>query len=447
MFKRQISTSINEWYNNSKNALLIDGARQIGKTTTIQEFLKKNKKINYIEINLIENKLALEAFNTSKDSEDLLLRISSFTKTEMVENKTIIFVDEIQEAKDAITPIKFLIQNSKYRFIFSGSLLGIKMNEILSIPTGYLQVMQMYPMNFEEFIMALGTNSQIVSYLEKCFNNKEVVDPIIHKQFLNLFHIYLVVGGMPKAVSEFVNTRNIYKVNQVLNDIDSAYRYDISKYEKNNKLLIQEIYDLVPSELNSQNKRFILKNLNEKARFYKLETSFSWLKNSGIGLFVHNVKNPIYPLLASKERTLFKLFLSDVGLLTYKMYEGNQASILNEEVGNYGAIYEDVIAQELIAHNYNLFFHSNKKYGEIDFLIEENSKVIPIEIKSGKDYKRHSALNNLLNNDSFNLEKGYVFCNGNLELKNKVIYLPIYMVMFLKKEPLDKNQIIDINTF
>ena len=447
MLKRQISVSINEWYNNSKSALLIDGARQIGKTTTIQEFLKKNKKINYIEINLIENKLALEAFNTSKDSEDLLLRISSFTKTEMVENKTIIFVDEIQEAKDAITPIKFLIQNSKYRFIFSGSLLGIKMNEILSIPTGYLQVMQMYPMNFEEFIMALGTNSQIVSYLEKCFNNKEVVDPIIHKQFLNLFHIYLVVGGMPKAVSEFVNTRNIYKVNQVLNDIDSAYRYDISKYEKNNKLLIQEIYDLVPSELNSQNKRFILKNLNEKARFYKLETSFSWLKNSGIGLFVHNVKNPIYPLLASKERTLFKLFLSDVGLLTYKMYEGNQASILNEEVGNYGAIYEDVIAQELIAHNYNLFFHSNKKYGEIDFLIEENSKVIPIEIKSGKDYKRHSALNNLLNNDSFNLEKGYVFCNGNLELKNKVIYLPIYMVMFLKKEPLDKNQIIDINTF
>ena len=448
MFKRQISASINDWYNNSKTALLIDGARQIGKTTTIQEFLKKNKKINnYIEINLIENKLALEAFNTSKDSEDLLLRISSFTKTEMVENKTIIFIDEIQEAKDAITPIKFLIQNSKYRFIFSGSLLGIKMNEILSIPTGYLQVMQMYPMNFEEFIMALGTNSQTISYLEKCFKNKEVIDPIIHKQFLNLFHIYLVVGGMPKAVFEFVNTRNIYKVNQVLNDIDLAYRYDISKYEKNNKLLIQEIYDLIPSELNSQNKRFILKNLNEKARFYKLETSFSWLKNSGIGLFVHNVKNPIYPLLASKERTLFKLFLSDVGLLTYKMYEGNQASILNENVGNYGAIYEDVIAQELIAHNYNLFFHSNKKYGEIDFLIEENNKVIPIEIKSGKDYKRHSALNNLLNNDAFDLEKGYVFCNGNLELKNKVIYLPIYMIMFIKKEPRDKDQIIDINAF
>ena len=447
MFKRQISAAINEWYNNSKSALLIDGARQIGKTTTIQEFLKRNKKIDYIEINLIENKLALEAFNTSKDSEDLLLRISSFTKTEMVENKTIIFIDEIQEAKDAITPIKFLIQNSKYRFIFSGSLLGIKLNEILSIPTGYLQVIQMYPMNFEEFIMALDANAKTISYLEKCFKNKEIVDPIIHKKFLNLFHIYLVVGGMPKAVSEFVNTKNIYKVNQVLNDIDLAYRYDISKYEKNNKLLIKEIYDLIPSELNAQNKRFILKKLNEKARFYKLETSFSWLKNSGIGLFVHNVNNPTYPLLASKERTLFKLFLSDVGLLTYKMYEGNQASILNEDVGNYGAIYEDVIAQELIAHNYNLFFHSNKKYGEIDFLIEENNKVIPIEIKSGKDYKRHSALNNLLNNDLFGLEKGYVFCNGNLELKNKVIYLPIYMIMFIKKESRDKNQIIDINAF
>jgi len=193
----------------------------------------------------------------------------------MVKNETIISVDEIQETKNTITPIKFLIQNSKYRFTFSGSLLGIKLNEILSIPTGYLQVMQMYPMNFEEFIMALGTNSQTVLYLEKCFKNKEAVDTIIHKQFLNLFHIYLVVGGMPKAVFEFVNTRNIYKFNQVLNDIDLAYRYDISKYEKNNKLLIQEIYDLIPSELNSKNKRFILKNLNEKARFYKLETSFS----------------------------------------------------------------------------------------------------------------------------------------------------------------------------
>lgn len=443
MLKRKIIETIREWYKESKSALLIDGARQIGKTTIIKEFLKETKN-NVVELNLIENKLALEAFNTAKDSKDLLLKISSLSQTKMIENNTIIFIDEIQEAKDAITPIKFLIQNSKYRFIFSGSLLGIKMNEILSIPAGFLETIQMYPMDFEEFLWAIGKNLETIKYLKNCYEKVEPIDEIIHKKFLNLFHIYLVIGGMPKAVTTFVETNNIYNVNQNLKEIDQSYRFDISKYGEKDKLLIQDIYDLIPSELNAQNKRFILKNLNEKARFYQYDTSFTWLKNSGVGLFVYNVNNPTFPLLVSKEITLFKLFLSDIGLLTYKMYEGNQVSILNEYVGNYGSIYESVVAQELKAHNYNLYYHSNKKYGEIDFLIEKEHKVIPIEVKSGKDYKRHSALNNLLDDKLFGLEKGYVLCNGNIEQKNKVIYLPIYMIMFIQPKPIDKNQIIDL---
>ncbi|WP_406615561.1 ATP-binding protein [Mycoplasmopsis hyopharyngis] len=446
MLKRKITNVIEKWFNESDSALLIDGARQIGKTTTIREFLKNTNK-KFIELNLIENKLALEAFNTAKDSKDLMLKISALSNVKLVKNETIIFIDEIQEANDAISPIKFLVQNTKFKFIFSGSLLGVKIQEILSIPIGFLKIVQMYPMDFEEFILAIGISERILQHLKECYNNLAKIDPIVHKQLMNLFYTYLVVGGMPKAVATFIETNNMTKVNEILKQIDLGYAQDITKYEKMNKLLIKDIYNLIPSELNSQNKRFILKNLNEKARFYKYETSFTWLKHSDVGLFVHNVDNPVYPLLASKERTLFKLFLSDVGLLTYKIFNGHQIQILNGDTSknNYGAICESFVAQELKAHNYELYFHSNKKRGEIDFLIEELNEVIPIEVKSGKDYKRHSALNNLLSDKSFDIKKGIVFCNENIEQIGKIIYLPIYMTMFVQPKQYEQDQFVNIN--
>lgn len=262
---------------------------------------------------------------------------------------------------------------------------------------------------------------------------------------MNLFNTYLVVGGMRRAVQTFVETKDIYRVNKVLSDIDYGYREDIAKYQKDSKLLIQEIYDLIPSELNAQNKRFILKNLNEKAMFYQYETSYAWLKNSGVGLFVHNVDNPIYPLPASKERTLFKLFFSDVGLLTYKLFNGNQAGITTL---NYSAIYEAATAQELKSHGFDLCYNSDKKRGEIVFLIELENSVIPIEIKSGKEYKKHSALNQLMDNPDFNYKKGYVFCNRNVESNHdKITYLPIYMIDFVSKPKSCREQIISLDIF
>lgn len=444
MLERKITKQIEDWFQNKETGLLIDGARQIGKTTVIQNFLK-SKNLNYLEINLIENKLALEAFNTYTDEKQLLLRLSALSNKE-IDEKTVIFIDEIQEANDAITPIKFLIQKSKYRYIFSGSLLGIKMNDISSIPVGFLTILQMYPMDFEEFIKAIGVSDKVYLYLKDCFKNKIVVDEIIHKQMMNLFNTYLVVGGMPKAVDVFIKSNDINFVNKELKDIDVGYKKDIGKYQKNNKLLIQEIYDLIPSELNAQNKRFILKNLNEKARFYKYETSFAWLKNSGVGLFVHNVDNPIYPLLASKERTLFKLFLSDVGLLTYKLYNGNQIEILNGNANlNYGAIYEAVVAQELKAHGFELYYNNDKKRGEIDFLIEINNQVVPIEVKSGKKYKRHSALDHLMNNKNFKYKYSYVLYNSNLNTVGNITYIPIYMVCFIENTKNNDKQVIKID--
>ncbi len=446
MLERKITKSIEHWYkSNTQTGLLIDGARQIGKTTIIREFLNSNK-INFIEINLLEDSLARNAFDSSTSEEQLLLRLSSISNKKLIKNKTVVFIDEIQEANDAITPIKFLVQNMDYRFIFSGSLLGIKMNDILSMPVGFLTTLQMYPMDFEEFAKAVGVSDKTFEHLKECFETKTKVDNIVHKQMMNLFNVYLVVGGMPKAVKRFVETNDINVVNQILDDIDKGYKEDITKYQKNNKFLIQDIYNLIPSELNSQNKRFILKNLNQKARFYQYETSFTWLKNSGVGLFVHNVDNPHYPLLASKERTLFKLFLSDVGLLTYKYFNGNQIEILNGDSKlNYGAIYEAVTAQELKAHGFELYYNTDKKRGEIDFLIESNNKVIPIEVKSGKDYKRHSALTQLMNNKEFDYEFGYVLYNGNLEVSNSIIYLPIYMVMFLQNLRDNNPKIINLD--
>ncbi len=424
---------------------MIDGARQIGKTTVIEDYLKSNK-LNYMEFNLAADELALDVFNSVTSASELLMRLSSLSHKPLVPGKSIIFVDEIQKAKDAITPIKFLVQNSGYKFIFSGSSLGVKMQEISSIPVGFLTIMRMYPMDFEEFSLGVGVSEQTLSYLRNCYSECKPVDEIIHKQMMNLFNVYLVVGGMPNAVKTFIDSNDIYKVNRVLNDIDRGYREDIGKYSKDSKLLIQDIYDLIPSELNAQNKRFILKNLNEKARFYQCESSFAWLSSSGVALFTHNVDNPVYPLLASKERTLFKLFLNDVGLLTYKLFNGNQAVLLNGgSTLNYGAVYENVVAEELNSHGFPLFYHSDKKRGEIDFLIEVDNKLLPLEVKSGKGYKRHSALSHLLSDDHYRYEKGYVLCNGNIERKGKIIYLPIYMVSFIKNQLPPKEQIINLD--
>ena len=442
MLKRKITQKIEKWYKNSETALLIDGARQIGKTTIIEDFLETNQ-IKYAKLNLYENKAAREAFNTSTDTAQLLLRICSLCS---ITDEKVIFIDEIQEADDAITPIKFLVEDSSFRYIFSGSLLGVKMQEILSVPVGFLTTFKMYPMDFEEFLWANRVGEKTVGYLKERFEKREPVDEIIHQQMMAVFNVYLAVGGMPKAVTTFLSSKNITKVNMALRDIDEGYRADIAKYKKDQKFLIQEIYDLIPSELNAQNKRFIIKDLNEKARYYRYETSLVWLKNSGVGLFVFNVDNPVSPLKDSKERTLFKLFLCDTGLLSYKLFNGRQAVLLNGDAHlNFGSIYESVAAQELKAHNFSLFYNSDKKRGEIDFLIEKEGKVIPIEIKSGKDYKRHSALTSLLSNDDFGYEYGYVFYNGNVEIKSKFIYMPIYMISFLENLEEDAYQMVSLD--
>lgn len=446
MLFRKAYNNIKKWYeSDNKNALLVDGARQIGKTFLIRNFLKENVD-SYIEFNLYENDLIKDAFKTINNTKELLIKISALATKPLIKNKTIIFIDEVQVADDIITKVKFLIEEGSYRYIFSGSLLGISYKKIDSLPVGYMDILEMYPLDFEEFCIANGVSENTIGYLEHQFDNLLPIDDTIHKQMINLFNLYTIVGGFPEIVDKFIKTSNLQDVYYLHESIDKLYKLDISKYATDKSLLIKDIYTLIPSELNNPNKRFILKNLNEKSRFSQYEDSFTWLLNSNIGLFTYNVDNPVYPLLASKERKLFKLFLCDTGLLSHYLYSDNIVKILNNEVNvNYGSIYENVVAQELKCHNYSLFYYNNKKNGEVDFIIEKGTEIIPIEVKSGKDYKRHVALENLLNNTSYKINRAYTLCQGNIECDKKRIYLPIYLIMFFKNIKNIDSKIINID--
>ena len=440
MLKRKAYNSITKWYyKNLKKCLLVDGAIQIGKTYIIRKFLEENSK-SFVEFNLYDDNLAKEAFEKADSAKDLLLKMSVLTNKPLIKGETIIFIDEVQAVDDIITKVKFLVEEGSYRYILSGSLLGVSYKNVDSLPVGYMDVLEMFPLDFEEFVIANGVSDEILSYLKECYINRNKVDETVNLQMIKLFNLYTIVGGFPEAVDSFLKTNNLQNVYYVHETINKLYKMDISKYSTKDSLLIKDIYTLIPSELNNQNKRFILKNLNEKARFYQYEESFVWLINSNIGLFTYNIDNPEYPLLASKERTLFKLFLCDTGLLTHQLYDTNIAKILNNDVNvNFGAIYENVIAQELKAHKFDLFYYNNKKRGEVDFIIEDGVEIIPIEVKSGKDYKRHVALDNLLSNSEYNIKKAYTLCNGNVEVVDNRIYIPIYMIMFFEKKAIENN--------
>lgn len=441
MIPRKIEKRLQHFYNTQeKKTLLITGARQVGKTFIIREFGKQYK--SFVEINFLENKTARSLFENATNSQDLLLRLSAITDIPLIPGETLIFLDEIQECKEIVTAIKFLVEEGSYKYILSGSLLGIELKDIRSVPVGYMDIIEMYPLDFEEFAIANGVPMKILDSLKDCFENKKVVDTVIHEKMMELFRLYLIVGGMPAAVKKYLDTNNLQEVAREQQSIITAYKKDISKYDPSNKLYIEDIFDLIPSELNNKNKRFILKNLNENFKFSRYTNSFIWLRDAGVALPTFCANEPTSPLLLSKCTNLFKLFLSDVGLLAAMYMDNIQVKILNREKNiNFGSIYENVAAQELKAHGFELYYFNNKKQGEVDFLVERNGEVVPIEIKSGKDFTKHAALNNILSNKIYEINEAYVFHNGNIAIKEKIVYYPIYMLMFVQKK-LEMKEIV-----
>ena len=444
---RKIEEKLEEWYE-SKYGLIVFGSRQVGKTYIINEFLKE-KFEDYYYLNLYENVNAISVLVKSVDTKDFLLRLSALSNHE-IKDSTCIFIDEIQEYYnylekhkeidiyyDLITSSKFIVENTNNRIVFSGSLLRLELNNIISNPVGYLLPLELYPLDFEEFLMANGVNRDLIDVVKDCFNEEKEVPDYLHNQFLDYFIKYILVGGMPNAVSEFVDSNSFVRVENAHKTIDYFIRQDITKYASDNeKLKIQEIYDLVPTELDKMSKRFIISDIPGHNKNENEQLSFSWLNRAGVTIPVYIADNPRVPLRASAVRNKLKLYHEDVGLLTYALmgYE-TKVSVLSGNVNiNYGALYENACAQLLYAHGFNnLYYYANKKNGEVDFLLEKAGKVWPVEIKSGKDYNRHSALNNLLNNNDYGIDSAYVFYNGNVIRKNSILYLPIYMIDLLKR--------------
>ena len=440
MINRKAYHFLRDFFTNEKRALLVTGARQVGKTFTVRKIGKEIFE-QVVEINFIEQPDAVELFSHPKSAEEILMRISAFTSKKLIPGKTLIFFDEVQECDEMVTSIKFLVDEGSYRYVMSGSLLGVELKDLRSVPVGYMGELEMYPLDLEEFARAVGIGDEVLEHLKDCYEGQKPVDEFIHKRMVELVRLYMIVGGMPAAVQKYLDTNNLRNVLNEQRDIIRTYKRDITKYEKEHKLQIEEIYNLIPSELNAKNKRFILKELGEKARFSRYENGFLWLKDAGVALPTYNVEAPTMPLLLNKQRNLFKLFLNDVGLLA-AMYGGDiQVRLLNNLNVNYGAAFENLVAQELYAHGFSidhdLFYFNSKKQGELDFVVEYQGEVLPIEVKSGKDYERHRALSNIMDNEEYAIPKAFVFCQENTQIKGRLAYLPIYMIMFLQHEKND----------
>lgn len=436
---RKIKSFITDFLKSDTNkVLIIDGARQIGKSYIIREAGNELFE-NYVEINLLEDSLNNRYFENTKNTADFYLQLSMIAGNKLKEKEnTLIFLDEIQSYPHLLTLLKFLNQDNRFTYIASGSLLGVTLSQTSSIPMGSIEVKHMYPMDFEEFLIANNFGEFAISVLREKFSKRESLDENIHNNLLTLFKKYLLSGGLPDAVKTFIETNNIVKVRAIQNQIHEYYGMDASKYDLEKKLKIKRIFDMIPSSLENKKKRIIVQDIENKKgkRFSNYQDEFDYLINSGIALEVKAISTPVFPLDENSGKNLLKLYLNDVGILSSILYENNIRAILDSENSvNLGTVYEAVVAQELKAHGKSLFYYDNKAKGEVDFLINDydSLSVLPIEIKSGKDYYIHSALNSFLQNKDYNVSRAIVFSNERKIFtdENGITYMPIYFVSFL----------------
>ncbi len=438
MLFRKIESLITEHLKEkSQKILLVDGARQIGKTYIVRHVGQKLFK-NFIEVNMVEDSLNRRTFEKVRSVEDFYIQLSVIAGDRMgVKEETLVFIDEIQAYPHLLTLLKFLSQDNKFTYIASGSLLGVALSETSSIPMGSIRKVRMFPLDFEEFLMANGVGEIALAALREKFARWESLDEPLHDKLMDLFRKFLLVGGLPEAVNAFLATKNIWRVREIQSEIHEYYAADASKYDDARKLKIRRIYDLIPSNMENKKKRVVAQAIeNKKGRAYRdYVDEFEYLISSGIALNVQAIANPSFPLIESSSKNLMKLYLNDPGILSGILYGNNVEPILGDARSvNLGSVYESVVAGELVAHGHRLFYYDNRNKGEVDFLIDdcEHSTVLPIEVKSGKDYYVHSALNALVGTSDYRIKNAIVFSNERQVLiKDKVIYMPIYFVLFV----------------
>lgn len=444
MFRKD-SITIEEWIKNSNKALLVTGARQIGKTWLIRDEIEKSGYTKF-EINFIDQPDMVHYLDAEMSADEFLVKLRMIMPEDCKPHETIVFFDEIQKCPEIVTKIKFLVDEGSFKYVMSGSLLGVELKGIASAPVGYLSVLRMYPMDFEEFMIANLVSKATLEMLKDKFETVRPVDEFIHQKLLALFFVYLIVGGMPDAVKTYIATKDIREVDKIQRDIVTQYKEDFSQYEsEDKKLKLISIYDIIPAELNKQNKKFVFTMLDKELKFDRYENSFLWLKDAGVALPVYNVEAPVIPLLASKSSNVFRLFSSDIGLLTSAYPAATKIELINKngEVNN-GAHFENAVAQQLLCNGFELYFCKKKNIGELDFLIEMDGKVVPIEVKSGKAYRTHKALDHFMNVSDYHIEKAFVFSTGNVEKDGKVMYLPIYMCYLVKEQSIGQL-IVDLD--
>ena len=449
MLKRKFTSYLEQYLQcNPDKILLVNGARQIGKSYIIRYVGKKMFR-HFVEINLKEDKEGEQVFADVHTTNDLYMRLSNYQARHLGDKSdTLVFLDEIQSYPHLLTMLKFLNQEGRYRFIACGSQLGIALSQTPSVPLGSIETQQMYPLDFEEFLWATGISDEWIGEIRKHFECEEALDESVHNLLMKRFQYYLLVGGLPEAVNKYLEDRNMMRVRAVHKDIHDLYRIDASQYDDEHKLKIRRIYDLIPSHLENRKKRIVYKHIENKTGkdFSDYADEFEYLSNSGVALEVLAISNPKFPLMKTEQKRLVKLYLNDVGLLTHLLYGLNVNAVLQDIRSiNLGTVYESVVAQELHAHGFPLHYYDKKPTGEVDFLIDDYGrlKVLPIEVKSGKNYTEHSALSKFLQTPDYGIDRAIVFSNERQVMhKNGVVYMPVYYCMFLQYNPIDEASII-----
>ena len=453
MLYRKIASKIESFLKSEKKRMLVvSGARQVGKSYIIRE-VGMRLYSNFIEVNMEEDKQSNRLFENARTVEDFMIALSTIAGAKMKDSeKTLVFIDEIQAYSHLLTLAKFLVEDGRFTYIASGSQLGIALKTTQSIPIGSIELLSMYPLDFEEFLIANGVGELLINEMRRKFEAKEALNESLHMKVMDYFRKYLLVGGMPSAVNTYLSEHNMVSVRNIHRDISLLYKNDAAKYESESlrKLKIQRIYDMVPSNLEKVKKRIVAKDIELKKgkRMADYQDEFEYLISSGITLEVQAISKPSYPLVENSGKNLLKLYMSDIGLLTGILYHNDVLPIMNDKCGvNLGSVYENVVAQELKAHGFKLYYYDNKKNGEVDFLIDSVDllSALPIEVKSGKDYYIHTALNNILKVDEYKITNGIVFSNEEKVYNNgNVIYMPIYYVMFLRSSAFDNSEFVYI---
>lgn len=453
MLYRKITAKIETHLKSGGNKMLIvDGARQVGKSYIIRHVGQKLFP-NYIEVNMEKDRLKDRLFAEARTVEDFMLVLSTIAGNKMKSKEdTLVFIDEIQAYDHLLTMVKFLMDDGRFTYVASGSQLGLALNSTSSLPLGSMEIVHMYPLDFEEFLMANGVGELALDQMRECFLEKRELGDAMHGKIMDLFKKYLLVGGLPDCVNIFLEEHNMVSIRAAQSNIRTLYKKDAAKYEKDSgkKLKIQRIYDMIPSNLENKKKRVVAKKVEDKKgkRMSDYQEEFEYLTAAGIALEVQAISNPVYPLSESSTKNLLKLYLNDIGLLTGMLYRNNIRPVMDDECGiNLGSVYENVVAQELKAHGFFLHYYDNKKNGEVDYLVDDADalQVLPIEVKSGKDYWVHSALDKFLDNKDYGVDSAIVLSNEKtVYAKGGITYLPVYFVMFLEPSRSDSAERVEI---